>query len=145
MQAATDEWHARHARRILQERGPSDKVVAMLRTLGRETRGQAIVQLRVLWTLHAVGGLDDPAVVAEKLVDPEPIVRAWTIQLANEKGTPPETILDRLAAMARDDRSPVVRLYLASAAQRLPPGEAMGDRRPAWSDTVRTSGTRICP
>ncbi len=118
--AGTDEWHARHARRILQERGPSAEVASMLRALGREHPREPAVQLRVLWTLHAVGGLDDPAQVLEKLSDPEPIVRAWTIQLATEKATPPQAILDRFAVMARDDPSSVVRLYLASAAQRMP-------------------------
>jgi putative membrane-bound dehydrogenase-like protein len=120
MQAAPDEWHARHARRILQERGPSEKVVEMLRVLARETADQLIAQLRILWTRHAVGGLGDAAMVAEGLSHPAAIVRAWTIQLATEKGVPPATILDHFAELARNDPSPVVRLYLASAAQRLP-------------------------
>src|SRR5262249_34178932 len=120
MQAGADEWHARHARRVLQERGPSEKVVEMLRALAREGDHRPSVQLRILWTLHAVGGLDDVAAVAEKLASPEAIIRAWSIQLATEKGVPTDTILDRFAEMARNDPSAVVRLYLASAAQRLP-------------------------
>jgi putative membrane-bound dehydrogenase-like protein len=120
MQAAGDEWHARHARRILQERGPSEKVVEMLQTLAREGDHRPAVQLRNLWTLHAVGGLDDVAAVAEKLASSEAIIRAWSIQLATEKGMPNDTILDRFAEMARNDPSSIVRVYLASAAQRLP-------------------------
>lgn len=118
--AGRDEWHARHSRRILQERGPSAEVAGLLRSLGRAHPRDLVVQLRVLWTLHAVGGLDDPALVLEKLADPEAFVRAWTIQLATEKATPAREILDRFAVMARQDPSPVVRLYLASAAQRMP-------------------------
>ena len=117
--AAPDEWHARHARRILQERGPSEKIAELLRSLDRENADRPVVQLRVLWALHAVGGLDEGA-IAEKLAHPQAIVRAWTIQLATEKGTPADTILDLFAVMARNDPSAVVRLYLASAAQRLP-------------------------
>ena len=130
MQPGPNEWHARHARRILQERGPIAEVVEMLRALERQADPRSIgVPLRVLWTLHAVGGLDDPASIAEKLDDPEAMVRAWTIQLATEKRTPAEPILGSFAVMARNDPSPVVRLYLASAAQRLPLGKALGDRR----------------
>jgi putative membrane-bound dehydrogenase-like protein len=120
MQASGDEWHARHARRILQERGPSGKVAAMLRALGREVGDRSAVQLRILWTLHAIGGIDDPATLAEKLGHPEAIIRAWTIQFATERGLPNDTILARFAEMAHRDPSPVVRLYLASAAQRMP-------------------------
>jgi putative membrane-bound dehydrogenase-like protein len=120
MQAGPKEWHARHARRILQERGPSEKVVELLRALDRESDDKPTVQLRILWTLHAVGGLEDTAAIAEKLNHKDAIIRAWTIQLATERGTPPDTILDRFAEMATNDRSPLVRLYLASAALRMP-------------------------
>jgi putative membrane-bound dehydrogenase-like protein len=120
MLVAVDEWHARHARRILQERGPSQKVIDLLKALDQKSDGQPIVQLRILWTLHAVGGLNDAAMVLKKLSHPEAIIRAWTVQLATETGTPPPAILDRFAVMAREDRSPLVRLYLASAAQRIP-------------------------
>src|SRR5262249_30573262 len=70
LQATGDEWHARHARRILQERGPSDKVAEMLRALARENDREASVPLRTLWALHAVGGLEDSAALAEKLGHP---------------------------------------------------------------------------
>ena len=126
MQAEPDEWHARHARRILQERGPSKKAVEMLRTLARASAGQSTVQLRILWTLHAVGALEDAATVAEGLSRQEAIVRAWTVQLATEKEVPPATILERFADLARSDPSPVVRLYLASAAQRMPADRRWG-------------------
>ena len=48
------------------------------------------------------------------------MIRAWTIQLATEQGPPAAPILARFAELARTDPSPVVRLYLASALQRLP-------------------------
>jgi hypothetical protein len=43
-------------------------------------------------------------------------MRAWTIQLLMERG---DVKPDKLLAMAEKDPSPFVRLYLASAAQRL--------------------------
>src|SRR5262249_49691306 len=49
-----------------------------------------------------------------------PWVRAWTVQLALEGGKADDKLLSRLAEMAREDDSPVVRLYLASGLQRLP-------------------------
>jgi uncharacterized protein YbaP (TraB family) len=51
---------------------------------------------------------------------PDDYIRAWTIQLACEDKKPSDTLLKEFARMAREDKSPVVRLYLASALQRLP-------------------------
>ena len=47
-------------------------------------------------------------------------VRGWAIQLVCEDGAPGGALLAELARLAKDDPSPVVRLYLASAAQRIP-------------------------
>ncbi|HYR57368.1 MAG TPA: hypothetical protein VEO95_02015 [Chthoniobacteraceae bacterium] len=46
-------------------------------------------------------------------------LRAWTIQLACEDGTPSQGVLDEFLRLAKDDPSPVVRLYLDSALQRI--------------------------
>ncbi len=59
MQTFPNEWHARHARRILQERGPSAEAVAQLKALAASTMGQPAIQLRILLTQYAVGGLSD--------------------------------------------------------------------------------------
>ena len=89
------------------------------------------IQLRILLALHAVGGLSDRGAIERKLEDPDPTIRAWTIQLATEQGPPAASILSKFAELARTDPSPLVRLYLASALQRLPLGRALGDpRRP---------------
>ena len=40
LQSSTNEWHARHARRILQERGSNAEVVRMLAELSQKTRGE---------------------------------------------------------------------------------------------------------
>ena len=54
------------------------------------------------------------------LKDDDEIIRAWAIQLACEDKKPSDALLKEFARMAREDKSPVVRLYLASALQRLP-------------------------
>ena len=46
-------------------------------------------------------------------------VRAWTIQLLCEDHKPGDAALKEFARLAKEDPSPVVRLYLASACQRL--------------------------
>ena len=120
LQRSPNEWHARHARRILQERGPSPEVSRLLGELARQTRDEPAVQLRILLTQHAVGGLKDEAMIERSLADPDATIRAWTIQLATEQGPPPAPILAKYAELARTDPSPMVRLYLASAMQRLP-------------------------
>jgi putative membrane-bound dehydrogenase-like protein len=121
MQLNANDWYVRHARRLLQERGGSPAVHEGLEKIAfghaDETR-----RLRGLWALHVAGGLT-PARVEKGLTDAAPHVRAWTIQLGLESGKASPGLLDKLAAMAREDASPVVRLYLASCLQRLPLGQ----------------------
>jgi type 1 glutamine amidotransferase len=54
------------------------------------------------------------------LNDSEQYIRAWTIQLLTEDKNPSEVIRSKFAEMAKSEKSPVVRLYLASALQRMP-------------------------
>ena len=102
MQAFPNEWHARHARRILQERGPSAQVNSMLEALGASTVAQPAIQLRILLTQFAVGGLSDRSVIERRLSDPLAVIRAWTIQLATEGGPPVASILARFAGACAD-------------------------------------------
>jgi putative membrane-bound dehydrogenase-like protein len=112
-----NEWFVRHARRILQERGPKPEVQAALLKILRENPDETR-QLRALWALHGVNGLTE-AIALESLKSPHEFVRAWTIQLACEDGTPSAPLLEEMARLAKDDPSATVRLYLASAAQRI--------------------------
>ena len=117
LQLHANDWYVRHARRILQSRGGNPKVhaalIAILRNNPDPTR-----KLRALWALHVTDGLNE-ALTRELLANEHPHVRAWTIQLMLERGTISDDDLARLEQLARDDSSPVVRLYLASAMQRL--------------------------
>jgi putative membrane-bound dehydrogenase-like protein len=118
-----NDWYVRHARRILQERAVARKIderaLARLREIAT-TNPEETRRLRAMWALHATGALTDD-LIASKLADENEYVRGWAIQLALDgKQMDTATWLPRFAALAKDDPSPVVRLYLASAAQRLP-------------------------
>lgn len=118
-----NDWYVRHARRILQERaaegaaGPGVWAAIQKQLLAE---GPVETRLRHLWALHVTGGLT-PTLARQLLEDPEPMMRAWTIQLLVEstEGDLPNDMLKQFEDMARTDASPVVRLYLCSAAQRM--------------------------
>ena len=61
-------------------------------------------------------------IALDLLQDAGEYVRAWTIQCLVENQKPSPALLEQFSALARRDVSPVVRLYLASALQRLPVG-----------------------
>jgi putative membrane-bound dehydrogenase-like protein len=118
----TNDWFVRHARRLLHERAASNDFngqavqVILRETLHNGT--DAPRRLRALWALHVTGLLDEAQLVG-LLDDADEHVRAWAIQLLCE-AQPPAEALRRFVELAADDPSPVVRLYLASALQRLP-------------------------
>jgi len=139
-QLGSNEWTVRHARRVLQERAASKEwegrgeAQFWLLTYFKSLRGDTRARLRLLWALHVTGGLRSDDLVA-RLSDRDEHIRAWAIQLLCERDTPAKEIRDRFAAMAAKDESPVVRLYLASALQRLP----LDDRWPIISALVMRS------
>jgi type 1 glutamine amidotransferase len=76
-------------------------------------------RLRALWALHVTGGINQDHALS-LLNDSEQYIRAWTIQLLTEDKNPSGAIRSKFAEMAKSEKSPVVRLYLASALQRMP-------------------------
>lgn len=121
MQLSKNDWYVRHARRILQERGPNPEVHAALEKIVRENPDDTR-QLRALWALHVTKGLTEPLAM-ELLGNQSEYVRGWTVQLLCENGVPSAAVLSKLAEMARSDASALVRLYVASAAQRIAASE----------------------
>lgn len=131
-----NEFLSRHARRILQERaaerGLQTAATAALRkqiNSGRDTAAK----LRALWTLHVTSGFDARTAI-ENLKSTDEWIRGWTIQLAfdspdNVGRLIREADAQQLKAdpdgnkLAETDPSPVVRRFLASAAQRGPSEE----------------------
>ncbi|MBC8352089.1 MAG: VCBS repeat-containing protein [Planctomycetes bacterium] len=117
LQQHENDWYVRTSRRIMQERGISaDARKGLLKGLATDDTPR---KLRAMWALHVTGFVRS-ATVQSLLTSDDEYVRAWTIQLQLEDGKASPELVERLAEMARSDDSPVVRLYLASALQRLP-------------------------
>ncbi len=125
LQLHQNDWFVRTARRLLHERAAGNRL-----TNPESTRGQlaemamrhpdATRRLRALWALHAMDGIDGQ-VGMRSLSDPNEYVRGWAIQLISEGRGVTASLRKQLVDMARHDPSPVVRLFLASAMQRVAP------------------------
>jgi putative membrane-bound dehydrogenase-like protein len=139
LQTHRNDWFVRHARRLLQERSSAGadmtQVHAELRAMFA-AESSVPKKLRALWASHSTGGLDEPTLL--KLLDHESEhVRTWAIQLLvesrvsgtrqspfvtrdlSQSGNIAPATLNRFRELAAIDPSPQVRLYLASALQRL--------------------------
>src|SRR5262249_3884876 len=131
--ASKNEFLSRHARRLLQERaaerGLQPASVESLRQLVQTARDTPS-KLRALWALHVAAGFDARTGI-ENLKSPDEWVRAWTVQLAFESQEKLERLIQEasekdlkadpsLNKLAETDPSPLVRLFIASAAQRSP-------------------------
>src|SRR5262249_47189068 len=84
-----------------------------------DSQAEVPQRLRALWALQVTGGLK-PTDLTALLNDRSDHVRAWSIQLLCEDRSPPAPAVTKFAELAKNDASPVVRLYLAAALQRLP-------------------------
>jgi putative membrane-bound dehydrogenase-like protein len=137
LQTHSNDWYVRHSRLLLQSRAATGSlnkplVHSLLRRI-LESETTTPKRLRALWALQVTGGLDHNTLAA-LLRHEDEYVRSWSIQFlcdastsnafqdASQAKQPPveRSILATLAEMAKSDPSPVVRLYLASAVQRLP-------------------------
>ena len=114
LQSHPNEWFARHARRVLHERQANTSVLAKALKSNRSVP----LRLRALWALRVTGNLDEKKLEG-LLQDSSEHLRAWAIQLLCENRKPSEAARAEFARMAHEDKSPLVRLYLASAMQRL--------------------------
>ena len=123
LQSHKNDWYVRTARRLLQERATSGRPMgdvheALRASFGSET--SAPKRLRMLWSLYVTGGLDEPA-LRDLLNDRDENVRAWSVRLLGDSAEPGPEALATMAAMSARDGSPLVRLALASALQRIAP------------------------
>ena len=150
LQWHTNDWYVRQARVLLHSRRASQQldtggVHRKLRTM-LDSADTSPRRLRALWALHVTGGMDSSA-LADLLDHEDANVRGWAIQLLCE----PSDVnafqdrpsvdsspingeqLAQLVSLAKSDPSPTVRLYLASAAGRLP----WTDRWPILSELAK--------
>ena len=120
LQESPSEWHARRARTILQHRGTSRRIAADAVTMlqGLFQQGNIDNRLRAMWALQVTGNLSREQAM-QSLNDKDQYVRAWGIQLLCEDALGTKDIYEQLLQMATSDESPVVRLYLAAAMQRV--------------------------
>ena len=127
LQLSPSAWHARRARVVLQHRATTGAIDGQTHDALRgvlKTHSNPDYRLRALWGLHVTGGIDEAELIA-MLGDRDEYLRAWAVQLLCEDKSPSSAALEKFMAMAEEDSSPVVRLYLASALQRMP-------HRPRW-------------
>ena len=118
LQLHRNDWYVRHARRILQERGPDPKVHARLKGILRDNP-DVTRKLRALWALHVTGGLTEQDLI-ELLGNDNEYLRSWAVHLFGDGRRPSPEAMRRFATMAREDGSALVRLYLASVLQHVP-------------------------
>ncbi|SIO60378.1 putative membrane-bound dehydrogenase domain-containing protein [Singulisphaera sp. GP187] len=132
----SNEWFVRTARRQLADRSMRgdrlDQAREALRVMLVDDP-DPVRELRALWSLHAIGAADE-GLLRPLLGHEHEAVRGWAIRLltdrmpldtvTSQRPGPvvalPEGVLDIFVRMAKEDRSGLVRLVLASTLQRLP-------------------------
>ena len=121
LQTNSSDWHARRARVILQNRSSKGKIdpnaLAELQQI-LKNNSNSDYRLRALWALHVTKSFENKQ-LENLLTDSDEYVRAWAIQLLCEDKSPSTDAQAEFIKMAKEDKSPVVRLYLAAALQRI--------------------------
>lgn len=136
LQMHPNDWYVRQARTILQYRASSGKLDSTIVHTKLDEMFASVTdtpkRLRALWALQVTGGLSRDR-LTELLYHENEHVRAWSVQFLSDLSEInafrpqrnaglklEEEVLRQFAVMAHSDPSPIVRLYLASAVQRLP-------------------------
>ncbi|MGI9496037.1 MAG: PVC-type heme-binding CxxCH protein [Mariniblastus sp.] len=137
LQNHSNDWFVRQARTQLHYRAASENLdrsavhAALMKNF--QTADSSPKRLRSLWALQVTGGLTE-AKLLQLLAHQDEYVRGWAIQFlcdespihafANSKDSDTthlnKTVIERFASLASSDPSPIVRLYLSAAVQRLP-------------------------
>ena len=121
LQLARNDWYVRHARRLLQERAAAGKDMAdvhkSLRKMFADNPDETR-KLRALWALHVTNGLNEEKLLT-LLGHADEHVRSWSIRFLCEDRKPSEPPASPGRA-AKEDTSPLVRLFIASMLQRVP-------------------------
>jgi putative membrane-bound dehydrogenase-like protein len=141
-----NEWFVRQARRVLADRAARGETLPEAREALRarfEDDPDPVRKLRALWSLYVIGAADQ-RFLRTLFQHEHESVRAWAVRLLTDdmpidtifsrRGgpdlEPSADLLGKLAAMARDDSSGLVRLVLASTLQRLPVNRRIALARP---------------
>ena len=128
-QTHKNDWYVRHARRLLHERAAAGDdmkdVHAGLFSLYQENP-DITRKLRALWALQVTGGLSDGFLVTQLSHENEHL-RAWAVRLLCLDRDQPEVALEKFRELAESGDSPLVRLHLCSALQRIEPAARRWD------------------
>jgi putative membrane-bound dehydrogenase-like protein len=121
LQKSKSNWHASRARIILQARAAKgqlqrDTHERLREIFQKNTDGD--LRLRAMWSLYVTAGFNE-AQLLNALGDEDEYVRAWAVQMICEEKAPSGSVLEELNRTAGKEQSPTVRLYLASALQRM--------------------------
>ncbi len=121
LQTSASDWHARRARVILQHRATKGALdpecIGQLKDLYND-RKNPDYRLRAMWTLFITNHLS-PDELLKALSDKDEYIRAWAIQMLCEDLKAPANAIEIMVKLSKKDPSPVVRLYLAAALQRV--------------------------
>jgi putative membrane-bound dehydrogenase-like protein len=131
MQLHKNDYFVRRARLQLAERAVKRKVSSSARLMLAEILkcdDEVARRLRALWCLHLIG---DTSAVRFALASSKPQVKAWGVRLMAENPSAIVGAPERLA-VAADDKSPSVRMAVASAAQRF----SVADRKEAVRELI---------
>lgn len=116
-------WYSRMARNVLAQRNGQRQLdqaaMTHLRVLATDEH-PVTDRLRALWTLHAIDQLGTKNRYEDLLNDADEDMRAWGVRLIAEKYGNDAVLIDALQNLVRGESSPVVRLSLAAALQKLP-------------------------
>jgi putative membrane-bound dehydrogenase-like protein len=133
-----DAWVRTHARRLASERGIAPAVISA----ASPAKDSALTKLWMLWAEHSLGGTTEKRLL-ESLKSTYEYERAWAIQFAAEKRNVSAPLRAEFTRLAKEDPSPVVRLYLASAAQRIPVDQRPPLLEPMLARTDDASDTNL--
>ena len=123
LQTSRSSWHARRARLILQHRAHEGGIdQGTLSYLAGVLSGEdnEEVKLRYLWTAYVVKVLSKDVLLKMSRTGVEESLRAWAVEFLFEDQDVNEEAIRQLSEMAMNEESPMVRLKLASALQRMP-------------------------
>jgi putative membrane-bound dehydrogenase-like protein len=119
-----NDWYVRQARRLLQERRAAGRDLSAAHGALRKILAENPEiprKLRALWALYSSGGLPENDLVS-LLGHENEHLRSWAVRLLVDDRNPPAAASEKFASMAAHDPSSLVRLFLASALQRMPLG-----------------------
>lgn len=123
LQSANNDWYVRQSRRVLAERyAAGNEMTATRASLLKmfDEQRDTTLRLRAMWALAAIGAAEEPWLL-QQLGDADEHIRVWAIRLLADEETLSAAAVGRFVELAQREDSALVRLYLASALQKMPP------------------------